>query len=191
METRREQIYQAAGALFRRRGYSATSIRDIARELDLQGGSLYAHISSKEEVLWALVAGAADRFFAAARPAADADAPADARLRAMIAGHVGVVTGGIERATVFLYDWKHLAPAHREAIGARRDEYERLFRAVIADGVADGTFAPADPKLAATMILSALNGIALWYHRDGPVSADQLAAAYADLLLNGLQRRDG
>ena len=190
-ETRREQIYQAAGALFRRRGYSATSIRDIARELDLQGGSLYAHISSKEEVLWALVSGAADRFFAAARPAAAADAPAAARLRAMIAGHIGVVTGGIEQATVFLYDWKHLSSAHRDAIGARRDEYERLFRAVIGDGIADGTFIPADPKLAATMILSALNGIALWYHRDGPVSADQLAAQYADLLLCGLQRRDG
>jgi AcrR family transcriptional regulator len=190
METRREQIYQAAGALFRRRGYSATSIRDIARELDLQGGSLYAHISSKEEVLWALVSGAAERFFEAARPIATSDAPAEARLRAMIAGHVGVVAGAIEQASVFLFDWKHLSAPHREAIGAQRDEYERLFRAVIADGVADGTFAPADPKLAATMVLSALNGVATWYHREGPVGAGQLAAQYADLLLGGLQRRE-
>ena len=190
METRREQIYQAAGALFRRRGYSATSIRDIARELDLQGGSLYAHISSKEEVLWALVSGAAERFFAAARPIATAHAPADERLRAMIDGHVGVVAGAIEQATVFLFDWKHLSPPHREAIGAQRDEYEHLFRGVIAEGIADGTFAPADPKLAATMVLSALNGIALWYHRGGPVGAEHLAAHYADLLLGGLRRRE-
>lgn len=190
METRREQIYQAAGALFRRRGYTATSIRDIARELDLQGGSLYAHISSKEEVLWALVSGAADQFFAAARPLATSDAPADARLRAMIAGHVGVVAGAIEQATVFLFDWKHLSAPHREEMGARRDDYERLFRGVINDGIADGTFAPADPKLAATMVLSALNGIALWYHRGGAVGAEELAAQYADLLLGGLQRRD-
>lgn len=189
-ETRREQIYQAAGALFRRRGYSATSIRDIARELDLQGGSLYAHIASKEEVLWALVSGAADRFFAAARRAADSPAPVADRLRAMIAGHIGVVTGAIEQATVFLFDWKHLAPHHREAIGARRDEYERLFRAVIAEGVADGSLAPADPKIAATLLLSALNGIALWYHRDGPLGPEALAARYADLLLGGLERRD-
>ncbi|MFN8513549.1 MAG: TetR/AcrR family transcriptional regulator [Thermomicrobiales bacterium] len=190
METRREQIYQAAGALFRRRGYSATSVRDIARELDLQGGSLYAHISSKEEVLWALVSGAAGRFFEAARPIAASDAPADERLRRMIAGHVGVVAGAIEQAAVFLFDWKHLSAPHREAIAAQRDEYERLFRTVIAEGIADGTFAPADPKLAATMVLSALNGVATWYHRAGPVGAEQLAAQYADLLLGGLQRRE-
>ncbi len=59
METRREQIYNTAGTLFSRRGYAATSIRDIARELDLQGGSLYAHIDSKEDVLWAIVSRAA------------------------------------------------------------------------------------------------------------------------------------
>jgi TetR/AcrR family transcriptional regulator, cholesterol catabolism regulator len=183
METRREQIYQAAGALFRRRGYTATSIRDIARELD-------SHISSKEEVLWALVSGAAERFFDAARPIAESPAPAEARLRAMIAAHVGVVVGEIEQASVFLFDWKHLSAPHREAIGRQRDEYERLFRGVIADGIAEGTFAPTDPKLAATMVLSALNGVATWYHREGPVGAGQLAAQYADLLLGGLQRRD-
>lgn len=189
METRREQIYQAAGALFRRRGYNATSIRDIARELDLQGGSLYAHISSKEEVLWAIVSAAVEQFFAVARPLVAADAPADARLRAMIAGHIGVVVGAIEQATVFLYDWKHLSVPHREAVAARRDEYESLYRAVIAEGIAAGVFAPTDPKLAATMILSALNGIALWYHRDGPLSTEQLASHYTDLLLGGLLHR--
>jgi AcrR family transcriptional regulator len=121
---------------------------------------------------------------------AESPAPADERLRAMIAGHIGVVAGAIEQATVFLFDWKHLSAPHREAIGAQRDEYERIWRAVIAQGVADGTFAPTDPKLAATMVLSALNGVALWYHREGPVSAAQLAAHYADLLLGGLQRRE-
>ena len=189
METRREQIYQAAGALFRRRGYTATSIRDIARELDLQGGSLYAHIASKEEVLLALVSAAADRFFAAAGHAARAATAPDDHLRALIRGHVGVVAGSIEQATVFLFDWKHLSAPHREAIGARRDEYERLFRDAIAAGIASGDFAPADPKLAATMILSALNGLALWYHRDGPLRADELADRYADLLLGGVRRR--
>lgn len=99
METRREQIYSTAGALFSRRGYAATSVRDIARELDLQGGSLYAHIASKEEVLWALVSDAAERFFAAVRPLALSGAPAAERLRGMIQAHIRVVTDQLERAT--------------------------------------------------------------------------------------------
>ncbi|MGN6756635.1 MAG: TetR/AcrR family transcriptional regulator [Thermomicrobiales bacterium] len=188
-ETRREQIYNTAGALFSRRGYAATSVRDIARELDLQGGSLYAHIASKEDVLWALVSGAAAQFFAAARPIVAADLPPADRLRALIAAHVSVVAGQADRALVFLNDWKFLSSPRRETIAAQRDEYEGLFRAAIADGIAAGDFAPTDPKLAATLILSALNGIPVWYHQHGALSAEAVAARYADLLLAGLQQR--
>ncbi len=189
METRREQIYTTAGALFSRRGYAATSVRDIARELDLQGGSLYAHIKSKEDVLWAIVWGAAERFFAAVRPLAESDAPISDRLRGMIHAHIGVVAGQIERATVFLQDWKFLSPPRREHIAALRGEYEGLYREVIAEGIAEGVFAPTDPKLAATLVLSALNGIPGWYRADGGLSPDDVAEGFATMLLNGLKAR--
>lgn len=186
VETRREQIYSTAGALFSRRGYAATSVRDIARELDLQGGSLYAHIASKEDVLWAIVTDAADRFFAAVGPIVACGAPATDRLRGMIHAHLAVITGQAERATVFLHDWKFLSPARREVIAARRDEYEGLYRATIAAGIGEGAFAPTDPKLAATLILSALNGVAGWYRPGGDLEPDVIASRFADLLLNGL-----
>ncbi len=188
-ETRREQIYSTAGALFSRRGYAATSVRDIARELDLQGGSLYAHIASKEDVLWAIVSDAAERFFAAVRPIAGSGGPTAERLRGMIHAHVGVVAGQSERATVFLQDWKFLSPARREAIAALRDEYEGLYREIIAAGIAEGVFAPADPKLAATLVLSALNGIPGWYRPDGGLTPDDVAGGFATTLLNGLKTR--
>lgn len=188
-QTRREQIYDTAGALFSRRGYAATSVRDIARELDLQGGSLYAHIESKEDVLWAIVSRAAEQFLATARPLAARDAPATDRLRGMIHAHIAVVTGQVERATVFLQDWKYLSPERREAIRAQRVEYEGLFRAVIADGVARGEFAPADPKLAAMLVLSALNGVHLWYRAGGGLGPGEIADRFADMLLHGLVAR--
>ena len=47
VETRRQQIDDVASALFRERGYAATSVREIARGVDLQGASLYAHVASK------------------------------------------------------------------------------------------------------------------------------------------------
>ncbi len=67
---RRQQIEDAASALFRDRGYAATSVRDIAQALNLQGGSLYAHMASKEDVLWSIVLRAADRFNAEVGPQA-------------------------------------------------------------------------------------------------------------------------
>ena len=189
-ETRREQIYSTAGALFSRRGYAATSVRDIARELDLQGGSLYAHVASKEDVLWAIVTDAADRFFAAVGPIIALKAPATDRLRGMIHAHLTVVTGQVERATVFLQDWKFLSPTRRETIAARRDEYEGLYRATIAAGIEEGNFTPTNPKLAATLVLSALNGVAGWYRPGGGLEPDAIASHFSDLLLNGLTRHE-
>ncbi len=60
--SRRQQIDDVASALFRDRGYAGTSVRDIAQALNIQGGSLYAHVASKEDVLWSIVTRAADHF---------------------------------------------------------------------------------------------------------------------------------
>src|SRR4051812_25981069 len=126
---RRLQIEEAASELFRERGYAATSVRDIAQALNLQGGSLYAHMASKEDVLWSIVCRAADRFNAQIGAiAADVTAtPAD-RLRRMIVAHVGVVTSIQKDAAVFLHEWRFLSADRRTEMLGRRDSYERLFR---------------------------------------------------------------
>jgi AcrR family transcriptional regulator len=187
VQTRRRQIEDVASALFSSRGYAATSMRDIARELDLQGGSLYAHIPSKEAVLAAIVEEAAERFHAAVRPVAERDGPAAERLAEMIAAHVRVVTGARERAKVFLFEWTFLGDQRRESVRRSRAAYQGYFERVVAEGVAAGELATADPKLAAVFILSALNAMAYWYRPDGALEPDALAGHYTELFLEGLR----
>lgn len=187
VETRRQQIESAASVLFRERGYAATSVRDIAQVLNLQGASLYAHVASKEDLLWSIVERAADRFEAAVAPSAAAAAPAPQRLRAMTRAHIGVVTDDLGNAVSFLDEWRFLSAERRTAVAARRRAYERRFRRVIAQGVEGGDFASdTDPRLAATWMLSALNGIAVWYQPHGELSPEAIADRYADLFLGGL-----
>jgi TetR/AcrR family transcriptional regulator, cholesterol catabolism regulator len=186
VESRRQQIEDAASTLFRERGYAATSVRDIAQALSLQGGSLYAHVASKEDVLWSIVNRAADRFNAGVEPLARSAAAAPTRLREMIRAHVSVVTSSQRDAAVFLHEWRFLSPERRGAIADRRDAYERLFRQVIVDGVESGDFAMADPRMSAMAMLSALNGIAAWYNPAGPLTPDQIADQYADLFVGAL-----
>ena len=59
---RRREIDEVASELFHANGYAATSVRDIARALDIQGASLYAHVASKEDVLWSIVDSTATAF---------------------------------------------------------------------------------------------------------------------------------
>ncbi|MEP7379162.1 MAG: TetR/AcrR family transcriptional regulator, partial [Chloroflexota bacterium] len=115
---RRQQIEDAASTLFRERGYAATSVRDIAHALDMQGGSLYAHVASKEDVLWAIVVRAADRFNAEVGPIATSDRTAARKLRKMIRAHVAVVTNAQKDAAVFLDEWRFLSPERRATIAA-------------------------------------------------------------------------
>src|SRR5215211_3187650 len=97
---RKAQIYTTARSLFRERGYPATTVRDIAREMNMQAGSLYAHIESKEDVLWEIVSGAAEQFLATAEPIVASDvAPAD-KLRALVRAHVQLVADNLAEATI-------------------------------------------------------------------------------------------
>jgi len=187
--SRRRAIEDAASALFRERGYSATSVRDIARALDIQGASLYAHVTSKEDVLWAIVERAASAFEDAAARALEAgDGPAHAtnRLAALVRAHVAVIAADPELASVFVHEWRHLSGDRREAILARRDAYEARFRRLVADGMAAGDFTSTDPAVAATFLLTALNGIAGWYRPGGRLTADRIADHYADIAVRAL-----
>ena len=185
---RRREIDEVASELFHANGYAATSVRDIARALDIQGASLYAHVASKEDLLWSIVDGAATAFERAADAALADTASGDAveRLAAIVEAHVEVITADPERSSVFVTEWRHLSPDRRDAIGRRRDAYEARVRDVIAEGQAIGAFAAIDPTLAATVLLTALNGIATWYRPDGRLSADRIADHYVDLALRSL-----
>jgi AcrR family transcriptional regulator len=190
--TRRQAIEDAASALFHAHGYSGTSVRDIARAVDIQGASLYAHVTSKQDVLWSIVEQTAVRFEGAADAieAADPGAATFGRgvyLIALVRAHVGVVTDDIERASVFIHEWRALQGHRREEIARRRDAYENRFRAAIADGVRTGAFHATDPGVASAFILTALNGLVGWYRPDGRLSARSIADAYADLSLRALQ----
>jgi AcrR family transcriptional regulator len=190
--TRRQEIEDAASVLFHKHGYSGTSVRDIARAVDIQGASLYAHVASKQEVLWAIVERTAVRFEAAADAVEAADPGAAAfgpgvQLVALVRAHVGVVTDDIERASVFVHEWRALDRGRRDDIAHRRDAYEARFREAIEHGIETGAFEPFDPAVTAAYILSALNGLVAWYRPSGRLPARVIADAYADLSLRAVQ----
>ena len=192
VETRRRQIEDVASGLFGEQGYAATSVRDIARGLAIQGASLYAHVASKEDLLWAIVRRAADHFEAAADKAEKATSgrPAGERLEALIVGHVGVLTDDVGEAGVFVREWRSLSGDRRARMGARRDAYENRWRKLIGEGSESGEFAPVDPALGAAYLLTALNGIATWYRPDGALSARAIAAEYVNLSRRALSAEE-
>ncbi|EKP95008.1 TetR/AcrR family transcriptional regulator [Thermaerobacter subterraneus] len=184
---RREEILTVAGELFRQKGYHATSMQDIAERLQLQRGSLYAHIESKEELLFEIVDRAADRFLAGIEQAWREGTTARDRLRRALAAHMAVIAEHRDTASVFFHEWRFLRADLRSRIQAKRDRYEARWRELIADGVARGEFRAVDPRFAALLALSAVNWAYQWYSPDGPLAPDDVAATFAELILKGLE----
>jgi AcrR family transcriptional regulator len=183
---RRREIDEVASELFHANGYAATSVRDIARALDIQAASMYAHVASKEDVLWSIVDRAATAFELAADGAvAETSDPVD-RLAALVEAHVEVVTADPERSSVFVTEWRHLSGGRRAEIAGRRDAYEARFREAVRDGIALGAFRASDPAVAAAFLLTALNGIATWYRPDGRLGPDRIADHFVELALRSL-----
>uniref|UniRef100_A0A7C2C2K0 TetR/AcrR family transcriptional regulator n=1 Tax=Thermus islandicus TaxID=540988 RepID=A0A7C2C2K0_9DEIN len=181
---RRSQILQMAGHLFSQRGYHATSIRDLAKALNLQGGSLYAHIASKEELLLEVVRQAAERFQRVLEELPP-ESPV-AKVKALVRGHLRVIAEELPRATVFFHEWKHLSPPLLEEAKALRRRYEEGVQAVVEEGVRAGVFRVESVRLATLFVLSALNWPYQWYRPDGPLSLEELSEAYAKLVLRAL-----
>jgi AcrR family transcriptional regulator len=184
--SRKDQIYAVAERLFSRNGYHATTMREIARELEIEGGSLYSHITGKQELLYQIVLRASHKFVRAGRAAAGSpDAPAD-QLRAFMRQHLAIIAASVDGAVVYFHQWRHLEPEQRATITAHRDEYESYLRRILSAGVACGQFAAGDERLLSKFIFSALNWTYQWYRPDGPLSAEQLADAYYEYVMAGL-----
>jgi TetR/AcrR family transcriptional regulator, cholesterol catabolism regulator len=183
----RDAIFAATIQLFSERGYSSTSMRDIAHAVGLLPGSLYVHISSKEQLLADIVETGIDRFMRACRDAIDSEESPAARMRAVIHAHMALIAEDAEHVRVALHQWKYLTGTRRAEIMEKRREYEGLFQSLIADGVALGEFsAKLNARIAVLTVVGTLNWTSEWFNADGPESADQVADEIADVLLSGL-----
>jgi AcrR family transcriptional regulator len=182
---RREQIVQEAARLFGRRGYHATSMRDIGQSSGLLAGSLYAHIASKEDLLYEIVVRSANQFLGELEAIGAEDLSPEDRLRKAMRAHVSVVAGSLDRAWVFHHEWKSLTGPRGEEVRRLRRRYERMWDRIVRE-----LPGAADPRFARLLVLSAANWTYTWYRPDGPLSPEEVADRFTDLLLAGLGAKE-
>jgi len=185
---RRAEMVRAAARLFSECGYHGTSMQHLAQALGLQRGSLYAHIGSKEELLFDVVDEGAERFLERGRHAADMPALASVRLRRLLVGHIETAIEHLDAATVFLNEWRYLSQPLQQIVQTKRDTYEGFVRRILDDGIAAGEFrGDADVRFASTLILSAGNWTYAWYRPGGELGPTEIGERFATLILKGLE----
>lgn len=181
----------AAARLFSERGYHGTSMQDLGDALGLLRGSLYAHIGSKQDLLFDVVDQGARRFLERGEQALLLNATSSQRLREFLVGHVEVAIEQLDAGRVFLNEWRYLDDGLQKEIKAKRDAYEEMVRVILRDGVESGELrANLDISLAARLVLSCGNWIYSWYRLDGELSPSAVGEAFADMIIGGLVVRE-
>jgi TetR/AcrR family transcriptional regulator, cholesterol catabolism regulator len=185
MSSRRSELTREAARLFAERGYHGTSIGDLAQALGVQKASLYAHISSKQDLLYATMREGADAFHTALDGVPE-DASASEKVRLAMRAHLRVVADQLDVATVFVREWRYLEGERRDEILEERRRYEERFRAFFREGRELGELrTDLDDGAAALLTLSAMNWAYTWLTpgRD----TDELADRFHAILLDGVR----
>lgn len=184
-------VLEAAGRLFRKKGYTATTIRDIAEAAGVWPGSLHYRYKTKEAVLLALMERGIALAEAGFRAAiAGSDDPIE-RLRLAMRAHVAMLAGRDHGTYVLLYEGRQLAGEARARMARLRDRYDALWDGLLYQTVGTGRLRPdVDVRLTRLFILGAINWVPQWYSEGGALTSDQIADAFADRVLYGLLRAD-
>jgi AcrR family transcriptional regulator len=185
MGTRRSELVRQAARLFAEKGYHGTSTGDLAEAMGVQKGSLYAHISSKADLLWEVAHEGAVAFHAALDAIPDEVSPTE-RIRLALRAHLRVVAEQLDVATVFVREWRYLEGDRLDEFVAERRRYEERFRTLFRDGRELGELrADLDDATAALLALSAANWAYTWLRPGTDTGA--LADTFFHDLLEGMQ----
>jgi AcrR family transcriptional regulator len=183
-----EVIVDTAVRIFSERGYNATTMRDIAKEVGILPGSLYAHIESKEALLVEIVLSGTKSFQSIQKMIASSKASATDVMRAAIKEHIHIVAENPERCLIVFHQWRYLNASNRKLAVSMRRKYAQSFRSIIQKGIASGEFSPElDQRIAVFAILGALNWTPEWFSNKGPDKANEIGDKMVDFLLFALK----
>ncbi|TDD11374.1 TetR/AcrR family transcriptional regulator [Nonomuraea deserti] len=185
---RRDHLVKLAAELFARKGFQATTVREIADEAGILSGSLYHHFDSKETIVDEVLSTFLDDLIARYRAALESGGDARTVLSEMVRIGFGTLEPHRAAITVMQNDWNYLRQFPRfNYLVKAEDEVEQMWVSQIKAGQAAGLFRPdVDPKLTYRMIRDTIWVAVRWFRPGGRLNTSGLAEHYITVLFDGL-----
>lgn len=187
---KRDAVLHAAARLFNEKGFHATSLDEVAERLNVTKPTLYYYVKNKDQILFGCVHAGLDLVRQRIAEAARSGGSALNRLQACMATYAQVVTQDFGMCVIRVGEDPLPAEGRRE-LRQLKAQIDREFRTLIEEGIAEGSIAPCDAKLAAFTIAGAISWIGRWYRPEGELSPEQVAEQCIGVLLHGVLPRPG
>lgn len=189
-DAKREAVLETAAHLFLERGYRSTSLRELASLLKITKPALYYYFQNKEEILVECYRAGIASIEGLLQEARLDKGSGLQRVEAYLRVYATAIVSHDFGRCVAMLDDSELSPATRREVRSLKRRIDASIRGYIEEGIEDGSINDCNPKLAAFAAAGAINWIGRWYRPDGGLSADSIAAGFADLLARGLARRN-
>jgi AcrR family transcriptional regulator len=181
---KRERILEEAVKLFYERGFTGTTLDDIAAELGVTKPFIYTHFRSKSELLTALCKPTIELSLDAVTRASKAPGSPTQRLHRAIVGFTQVVLSRQANIAIYFREEKNLAPEALAEINALRKKFDRVLSKLLTEGIAAGEFDTRDVSLAALAIGGMISWAYTWHRPEGRLALDEMCERMAELALH-------
>ena len=187
-EAKRNAVLQAAAQLFNERGFHATSLDDIAARLNVTKPTLYYYVKNKDEILLQCVGKGLAMMLEGIDASRAAGGKAIDQLMTCMQVYARIVTMDFGMCLIRVGD-EQVPPESRKELRRLKSAIDQEFRRLVAEGVAEGSLQPCDPKMTAFVIAGALSWIGRWYQPGGEYTPEQVAQQCIATLCEGVLRR--
>lgn len=184
-QTRKEEIVITAAKLFKEKGYSAVTMRDLAKAVNIRAASLYNHIDSKQDILKTIIISLAEEFTKGMETIKNSEAVTIEKLRAIVSLHVNITIQNTYGMASLNNDWMHLEDQLDYYLSLRKT-YEQDFVEIIKNGIEAREIRNANPEIIMFSILTTLRSLYLWLPKKDDLNRQELAKNLGDVLINGI-----
>jgi AcrR family transcriptional regulator len=184
--SKKDTIINKAAALFRKKGFTGTSMRELAESIGVEASSLYNHIGSKSELLQSICFKVANDFTIHLNNVEQQPSSAAVRLKELIRFHIHMMLDEYDKVFVANHEWKQLDEPYLSNFLNQRKLYENRLTEIVQLGVRKKEFRNVHPYITVLTILSAVRGLEFWHHNKKKISAEELEKSMTEHLLNGI-----
>ncbi len=185
--SRKQEIITVASKLFKEKGYSAVTMRDIAKAMGIKAASLYNHINSKQEILTYIIISLAEEFTQGMSSIKLSNKNSIEKLKQIVSLHINITINSTNGMASLNNDWMHLKD-QKDYYLTLRVNYENSFRDIINKGIKKKEIINLNPDIMLFSILSTLRSLYLWIPKKEDLDPNELATSLSNVLLHGINR---
>ena len=187
--TRKDVIIAKAAKLFREKGFSATSMRDLAEHVGVEAASLYNHISSKAEILQEICFRVANNFLSYIEEVDAANENSISKVEAILRFHIKQMIDNYEEVYVSDREWKHLTDPYLSNMQGQRRAYRQRIASIIEQGIQRNEIKNIDAPTVVLIMLHAVSGIESWHRSKKKIEPKMLEDNMVQILIEGLRNK--